>query len=107
MTPSHAVKKTTRYRYYISRPLITKDPADRSAGLRIPAGEIEQLVAGRVRQWLLLCLTPAPGDDHPSVRPSSRAVVGTQAIVSLGRAGRVGVSCILGILSTGDLLSDG
>jgi site-specific DNA recombinase len=53
MTPSHAVKKGTRYRYYISRSLITKDQADGSAGLRIPAGEIEQLVAGRVRQWLL------------------------------------------------------
>jgi site-specific DNA recombinase len=53
MTPSHAVKKGTRYRYYVSRPLISKDQADGSAGLRIPAGEIEQLVAGRVRQWLL------------------------------------------------------
>jgi hypothetical protein len=53
MTPSHAVKKGTRYRYYVSRPLITKDRPERSAGRRIPAGEIEQLVAGRVRQWLL------------------------------------------------------
>jgi site-specific DNA recombinase len=53
MTPSHAVKKGTRYRYYVSRPLITKDRLDRSAGLRIPAGEIEHLVASRVRQWLL------------------------------------------------------
>jgi hypothetical protein len=53
MIPSHAVKKGTRYRYYVSRPLITKDQADGSAGRRIPAGEIEQLVAGRVRQWLL------------------------------------------------------
>ena len=53
MTPSHAVKKGTRYRYYVSRPLITKDQADRSAGRRIPAAEIEQLVASRVRQWLL------------------------------------------------------
>src|SRR6266436_4957933 len=53
MTPSHAVKKGTRYRYYVSRPLITKDQADRSTGRRIPAGEIEQLVAGRVCQWLL------------------------------------------------------
>jgi hypothetical protein len=25
MTPTHAVKKGTRYRYYVSRPLITKD----------------------------------------------------------------------------------
>src|SRR5258707_2862139 len=53
MTPSHAVKKGARYRYYVSRPLITKDQADKSAGLRIPAGEIEQLVASRVRQWIL------------------------------------------------------
>jgi hypothetical protein len=53
MTPSHAVKKGTRYRYYVSRPLIIKDHTDRSTGLRIPAGEIEQLVVSRVRQWLL------------------------------------------------------
>jgi site-specific DNA recombinase len=53
MTPSHAAKKGTRYRYYVSRSLISKDQADGSAGLRIPAGEIEQLVASRVRQWLL------------------------------------------------------
>jgi hypothetical protein len=42
MTPSHAVKKGTRYRYYVSRPLITKDRPDRFAGRRIPAAEIEQ-----------------------------------------------------------------
>jgi site-specific DNA recombinase len=53
MTPSHAVKKGTRYRYYVSRPLITKDRPDSSAGRRIPAGEIEQLVVSQVRQWLL------------------------------------------------------
>jgi site-specific DNA recombinase len=53
MTPTHAVKKGTRYRYYVSRPLITKDRGARSAGLRIPAAEIEQLAMGRVRQWLL------------------------------------------------------
>jgi site-specific DNA recombinase len=53
MTPSHAVKKGTRYRYYVSRSLITKDRANRSISLRIPAGEIEQLVVSRVSQWLL------------------------------------------------------
>jgi site-specific DNA recombinase len=53
MTPSHAVTKGTRYRYYVSRPLIIKDRADRSTGLRIPAGEIEQLVASKVREWML------------------------------------------------------
>jgi hypothetical protein len=53
MTPTHAVKKGTRYRYYVSRQLIAKDRSDGSAGLRLPADEIEQLVTGRVRQWLL------------------------------------------------------
>jgi hypothetical protein len=52
MTPSHAVKKSTRYRYYVSRPLIAKDQTQGFAGLRIPAGEIEQLVTSRLRQWL-------------------------------------------------------
>ena len=53
MTPTHAVKKGTRYRYYVSRPLITKDRTECSTALRIPAGEIEQLVTSRLRQWLL------------------------------------------------------
>src|ERR1700720_137085 len=53
MTPSHAVKKGTRYSYYVSRSLITKDRAETSAGLRIPAAEIEHLVSSRVHRWLL------------------------------------------------------
>ena len=53
MTPSYAVKNGTRYRYYVSRQLITTDQTERAAGLRIPAGEIEQLVTSRLRQWLL------------------------------------------------------
>jgi site-specific DNA recombinase len=53
MTPSSAVKKGARYRYYVSRSLITKDRAETSAGLRIPAAEIEQLVSSRVHRWLL------------------------------------------------------
>jgi site-specific DNA recombinase len=42
MTPTHAVKNGPRYRYYVSRPLITKDRTEHPAALRIPAGEIEQ-----------------------------------------------------------------
>src|SRR5215469_12961452 len=53
ITPTHATRKGTRYRYYVSRPLITNDQTDRSAGLRIPAGEIEQAVTSRLRQWLV------------------------------------------------------
>ena len=53
MTPTHATKKGRRYRYYVSRPLITDDQTDEPAGLRIPAGEIEQAVTSRMRQWLV------------------------------------------------------
>jgi site-specific DNA recombinase len=53
MTPSHAIKKGTRYRYYVSGSLITKDRAENATGLRIPAAEIEQLVSDRVHRWLL------------------------------------------------------
>src|ERR1700730_11458747 len=53
MTPSHALKMGTRYRYYVPGSLITKDRTQTSAGLRIPAAEIEQLVSSRVHRWLL------------------------------------------------------
>jgi DNA invertase Pin-like site-specific DNA recombinase len=59
MTPSHAGKKGRRYRYYVSRSLITKDRTGDSTGLRVPAAEIEQLVSSRVRQWL-----PDPGSIY-------------------------------------------
>src|SRR5215472_13924034 len=52
MTPTHAVKNGRRYRYYVSRPLIIKGRSDGSAGPRLPAEAIEQLVTGCVRQWL-------------------------------------------------------
>src|SRR5205823_8317957 len=53
MTPSHAVKKGTHYRYYVSGSLITKDRTENAAALRIPAAEIEQRVSDRVHRWLL------------------------------------------------------
>jgi hypothetical protein len=35
-TPSHAAKKGTRYRYYVSRPLITKDQTQKYKGSASP-----------------------------------------------------------------------
>jgi DNA invertase Pin-like site-specific DNA recombinase len=49
MTPTHAVKKGTRYRYYVSRNLITGTVADNSNGQRLPASNLEALVVSRVR----------------------------------------------------------
>jgi len=63
MTPSYAVKKGMRYRYYVSRPLITQDQRESSTASRIQAAEIEHLVTSRVRQWLL-----DPGGIYQSTR---------------------------------------
>jgi site-specific DNA recombinase len=51
MTPTHAIKNGTRYRYYISRPLTNESRAKARDGLRIPAGEIEQLVVARIGRF--------------------------------------------------------
>jgi hypothetical protein len=93
MTPSYAVKKSRRYRYYVSRPLITQDQRKSAIALRIPAGEIEHLVTSRVRQWLL-----DPGGIYQSTRlpdPSAQrrlitraAEIGKSTSVRLRRAGR-------------------
>ena len=83
MTPSYAVKKGTRYRYYVSRPRITQDQRESSSAFRIPAGEIEHLVTSRVRQWLL-----DPGGIYQATRlpdPSAQRRLIT-------RAGEIGKS---------------
>jgi site-specific DNA recombinase len=43
-TPSHAVKKGRRYRYYVSGALITQAGTDRAQDWRLPAQEIEDAV---------------------------------------------------------------
>ena len=63
MTPTHATKQGTRYRYYVSQTLITSDQTDGSAGLRIPAGQIEHAVTSRLRQWLV-----DPGSVYQTIR---------------------------------------
>src|SRR5205823_14956262 len=44
VTPSHAVKKGRRYRYYVSAALITDAGTDRAQGWRLAAREIEEAV---------------------------------------------------------------
>jgi hypothetical protein len=53
-----------------SRPLITKDQTEQSDGLRIPSGEIEQLVTSRMGQSLvdLGSIYPATRLSGPSMR---------------------------------------
>jgi site-specific DNA recombinase len=56
MTPTHAVKKGVRYRYYVSRRLITDVKASgqqgrRDQGQRLPASELERLVVERLKSF--------------------------------------------------------
>ena len=69
MTPSHAVKKGVRYRYYVSKSLLTGCGRAEGKGQRIPAANIETLVADRLRAWFadpvavlnaVQCLVPTP-----------------------------------------------
>jgi hypothetical protein len=50
LTPSHAVKKGTRYRYYVSRSLIVGTAKDKSR--RIPAANLETLFITKFRSFL-------------------------------------------------------
>src|SRR5205085_769556 len=69
MTPSHAVKKGMRYRYYVSQSLIGKSRKASPEGLRIAAAEIEGLVLsgigeliadrGRLADTLSACIETA------------------------------------------------
>lgn len=52
LTPTHAVKKWVRYRYYVSKSLLTGDNGETKQGRHIPASHIEALVTGRIRAWL-------------------------------------------------------
>jgi site-specific DNA recombinase len=52
MSPTHANKKGTRYRYYISRSLLEGSTKAKGDGQRIPAVALESLVVRRFRDWL-------------------------------------------------------
>ena len=52
LTPSHAVKRERRYRYYVSRSLINGTVDSAGGGWRLPAPEIERTVAASACQIL-------------------------------------------------------
>jgi len=53
MSPTHAVKKGMRYRYYVSLPLIRNSRQAAPEALRIAAGEIERVVLSSIRRAIL------------------------------------------------------
>jgi site-specific DNA recombinase len=50
MSPSHARKQGLRYRYYVSSPLLHGQPGRAGSVRRVPAAEVEALVACAVRK---------------------------------------------------------
>ena len=54
MTPTYAIKKGVRYRYYISAPLVQGQPQNAPEINRVPAALIEKLIIAAVRSHLEL-----------------------------------------------------
>ena len=52
LTPTHANKKGTRYRYYVSKMLVRDGRVHAPRGRRIPAADLETIVEDRVIQFL-------------------------------------------------------
>jgi site-specific DNA recombinase len=80
LTPTHAVKKGTRYRYYVSTSLITGAKRNRSSGRRIPAGNLEGLVINRLRTFLA-----DPGAILDAVGNDSHGDPGRSQLIERGR----------------------
>jgi site-specific DNA recombinase len=55
MTPSHARKGGIKYRYYLSSPLLHGQPGRAGSVRRVPAAEVEALVACAVREHFADC----------------------------------------------------
>jgi DNA invertase Pin-like site-specific DNA recombinase len=77
MTPSHAVKKGMRYRYYVSQPLISKTRNAAPEGLRIAAAEIERIVVSGLGE--LIC---SPGRLTEAFAPYIETAGEQQQILS-------------------------
>jgi hypothetical protein len=76
LTPSHAVKKGTRYRYYVSRSLIVGSAKDHAKGRRIPAGNLESLVVDRLRAFFMDqgAILDAVRHEHPDGTNQKRLI---------------------------------
>ena len=79
LTPSHAVKNGRRYRYYVSRGLVTGSSRENPDGWRLPAPQIERLVADAAMEELAdrksvtgaLEKAEVPTEQFPSVLASA------------------------------------
>ena len=66
MSPTHSNKGGVRYRHYVSHAVVQGQKAKRGARARVPARELEIMIAAAVRQQLQQRKSdahPIPGDD--------------------------------------------
>ena len=79
MTPTHANKKGTRYRYYVSPGLVRGTRRQAPRGRRVPAGELERLVEERLTAFLasdaelFSVVEPLVGDVNDCTDVAARA----------------------------------
>jgi len=101
LTPSHAVKKRRRYRYYVSASLITEAGTDRAQGWRLAAREIEEAVItilvdalsspARLLDWFGTSGMSAQDRNPPHWRrpgPASQELTMATASISIMKSGR-------------------
>ena len=110
LTPSHAVKKGTRYRYYVSTSLITGAAKDRSKGRRIPAANLETLVITRLQTLLADrgAILDAIQNEYPGALAQNRLIKrGRQIAEELGTLAPEQIRAILmPLLSRVDIKPD-
>ncbi len=85
LTPSHAVKKGRRYRYYVSHHLITEGKRAERKGWRIPAADLEGLVVTRLKGWLGDAAAVSEIVEDDPLDPSAHAALITSAKASAKR----------------------
>ncbi len=82
LTPTHAIKKGRRYRYYVSAALITEAGTERARGLQLAAQQIEEAVIRILMDWL----------TQPArlIGPAGEVGIGSDQVRKmLGRAARL------------------
>jgi DNA invertase Pin-like site-specific DNA recombinase len=79
-TPSHAVKRGKRYRYYVSQAAIQHRPAAEGGPTRIPAEEIEGLVCRRIQ-----CLLSSPDQLLQSIGLGSDGAATSKSLITAGK----------------------
>ena len=106
LSPTHAVKKGRRHRYYVSRRLLTEGPGAAS-GWRLPASEIERSVAGAAATLLedksaLVTAIQQQGIEAHRIAPILEQAAGWVRKLRSGAQGEALTTLVEGVQLTGN-----